>query len=319
MDDGKETINCVCGATEERILGEQWISCEKCEVWQHAACVKHLCESCTAEMAQKRKQDNATQTDDPISDAILQLQTSLEGARDEIDLLQEKIARKEDEMQEQAIAIDNLQSEKAAMYLARKERDRRHSFSFEDFSADYESRLRKLQKELDSREALGIFTRQSSVYCKGFGMTPVGEGIKEVYASGQQTLCHYDNDRAPFTPALDQHEMLRSLVYKSLGLSDARFDALDQARDMLSKLSFQAIIRALTITAMKVWVFQTDFPRFDTGSSMILKGTRECIRDQGSSQFQFQRYSLNTNSFSYQMVPWLCEMSIWPLIIASLG
>ncbi|KFZ05790.1 hypothetical protein V501_08025 [Pseudogymnoascus sp. VKM F-4519 (FW-2642)] len=80
-------------------------------------------------------------------------------------------------------------------------------------------------------------------------------------------------------PPLDQHEMLRSLVYKLLGLSDARFDALDRATDMLSKLSSQAIIRALTATSMKLWAFQIDFPRFDIETSMILQSTRKCIRD----------------------------------------
>ena len=282
MDDGRDKTNCVCGLVAEAAMEETLICCEKCEVWQHISCAKLSCENCVVEMAQKQGQNNATETDDSIGDSILQLQTSLEGARDEIQLLQEKIARKEDEMQEQADTIETLRDEKAAMYLAQRERDKHHNLPLESLAAFYEGRLQKLNKDLNSRKASGQFARLSSVYCEGFGRSSVGDGIREAYSSIQQVVCHYDNNKVPFIPALDQHEILRSLVYKSLGLSDARFDALDQARDMLSRLSFQAIIRALTITAMKVWVFQTDFPRFDTGSSRILQGTRECIRKQGT-------------------------------------
>lgn len=87
---------------------------------------------------------------------------------------------------------------------------------------------------------MGEFARLSSAYCEGFGRSPVGDGIREAYPSIQQVVCHYDNNKVPFIPALDQREILRSLIYKSLRLSNARFDALDQARDMLSKLIFQA-------------------------------------------------------------------------------
>lgn len=291
VEDEEAKTNYVCGAVEEAKTEETLISCEKCTAWQHLSCAKYFCESSIVGMAQKPKRDDATQTDDSIGDSILQLQTSLEGARYEIQLLQEKIAQKEDEMKEQADRIKTLWDEKAAVFSARMKRDKNHQFSLEDLATYYEGRLQKLNKELKSREALGVFTRQSSGYCDEFGKKNVGGGIKEAYWSSGKVVCRYNNDKAPFIPALDQHEMFRSLVYKLLGLSDSRFDALDQAKDMLSKLSSQAIIRALTATAMKVWAFQIDFPRFDTGISMILQGTRECIRDQGTSQSQSKRYS----------------------------
>lgn len=135
MDDGRDKTNCVCGLVEEAAMEETLICCEKCEVWQHISCAKLSCENCVVEMAQKQGQNNATETDDSIGDSILQLQTSLEGARDEIQLLQEKIARKEDEMQEQADTIETLRDEKAAMYLAQRERDKHHNLPLESLAS----------------------------------------------------------------------------------------------------------------------------------------------------------------------------------------
>lgn len=60
-DDQEEIIRCVCGATEQdEDSGEAWISCEKCDAWQHNVCVgvssyedeipeNYWCEQCKPE------------------------------------------------------------------------------------------------------------------------------------------------------------------------------------------------------------------------------------------------------------------------------
>ncbi|KFY34396.1 hypothetical protein V494_06811 [Pseudogymnoascus sp. VKM F-4513 (FW-928)] len=67
------------------------------------------------------------------------------------------------------------------------------------------------------------------------------------------------------------------LVYKVFGFPESATEVLHTARNLLSKLSTQAAMRALTSAAVREWVFKADLPIFEAGRG--LKHYRECIRE----------------------------------------
>ncbi|KFZ25489.1 hypothetical protein V502_00034 [Pseudogymnoascus sp. VKM F-4520 (FW-2644)] len=272
-----DIIDCECGATEEGKEPEHWISCGECKVWQHSSCAKFLCKRCRLGVAQEQERSAATQTDIFVDNSMVQLRTKLEGAIDEIHSLRNQLAEQKVNVEEQSKTIADLKTENDLLFTARQERDRNHGWSFEDLLSNDIKARRDLKKQFQSRQSLEAFTKLSSTSHHRSTTGPLENGIRRVFWLIKQIFCHYENVTIPFIPSLHQHEMLRVLVYKTLGLHEPEADVLDEAGRQLSKLSIQAAMRALTGAAVREWVFEADLTIFEAERG--LQYYRECLRD----------------------------------------
>ena len=69
-------------------------------------------------------------------------------------------------------------------------------------------------------------------------------------------------------PPLDQYKGLQSLVRESLGNGSLQ---AKEVQVYLSTLSLQAIVRLCTCSALRKWVFESDFPRFGRVPELLAK------------------------------------------------
>jgi hypothetical protein len=277
----KYPISCICGATQE-VKGDKgrWILCDGCHVWQHDRCVDYLCDQCVPKPEPKAPvNDIGTQHEIPNNVLMPGPDIRLQGAILEIEELRDQLAEKKNELQYEKENVKALEEENGRLNAAKMERDKKHAWSIEATLEGHLKTINELHKELRDRDRLGKFAKQTADSRHRFGQTPVGAGFKKVYTLSKQ-LCRNDGEELPFIPILDQHKTLGDLACMSLGPTE-----LNDASRKLSKLSPQAAVRALTTAALREWVFETDFPKFDHGLSPFLNSYRECIAKQGNKDF----------------------------------
>ncbi|KFY73298.1 hypothetical protein V499_06591 [Pseudogymnoascus sp. VKM F-103] len=285
-----ERIDCECGATEEGLQPEHWISCEKCKVWQHSACVKFSCTRCTHMVAQDQEQSASTQTDASVDKSMVQLQTQLDGANHEIYSLRSQLAEHRVNEHEQTETIASLKTDNDLLLDVQRELTKHHDWSSDDLSTHHHQVRKALHRQIRSQNFLGTFTQLSSTSSRRSTTEQLETGIRKVFWLTQQTFCPYGNIKTPFIQSLGQHETLRVLVCKVLGLHDSGTYLLDKARRLLSKLSIQPAMRALTGAAVREWVFESDIPIFEAGRG--LQYYRECLRGNRDGAVTLRNWDL---------------------------
>lgn len=207
---------------------------------------------------------------------MVQLQTQLDGANHEIHSLRSQLAEHRVNEHEQTETIASLKTDNDLLLDVQRELTKHHDWSSDDLSTHHHQVRKALHRQIRSQNFLGTFTQLSSTSRRRSTTEPLETGIRKVFWLTQQTFCPYGNITTPFIQSLGQHESLRVLVCKVLGLHDSGTHVLDKARRLLSKLSIQPAMRALTGAAVREWVFESDIPIFEAGRG--LQYYRECLR-----------------------------------------
>lgn len=177
--------------------------------------------------------------------------------------------------------IKELHEQIADLKSAQHQRDRYSSVPFEAFIAQKDKYIRSIKDQLQDRQNLATFARLPLASCVRLAKECTTDGFRNLYFESQQVLLEYSRKKRFFAPDLDHHHDLQLLVH-SLGLrQELPNQSTGNTVSTILKLGPQAFIRALTNTALREWVFATDFPRFDTDSSKLLAKYREHLAIQG--------------------------------------
>lgn len=164
---------------------------------------------------------------------------------------------------------------------ARIQRERAGDGNIEETIYEKDRFIGQLKHELSNRRMLGTFTKLSSVPSLRPQVTNINQGMNQIEHEMKQILFAFD-DKVPLNvPSFDENGTLKILVYRGLGLNPDKPIQLEPLTLCLSKLTPQPMIRALTASALREWVFETDFPGFDRKPSTLFVKYREHIETQG--------------------------------------
>lgn len=209
------------------------------------------------------------------------LDTTLGNAKEKIDNLEEELLELKLELSDRDAAVIALERQIALMRAAQKLRDEQSESPIEHLIERYLTMEKNMLANRKLREDGSKFTTLVSTSREWFGSTKVEEGFCDVYSQSRQTLCRRDNESVPFVPDLVKNEDLRKLVSKCLAICTESPKQLQEAICKLARFSPEVVVRSLITSALAEWVFDTDFPKFDNGSSEVLKSYRELLVTQG--------------------------------------
>ncbi len=208
------------------------------------------------------------------------LKKRLDAAISQMKALRHEINHKQSQLQQEEDKNKRLQYQKGQLQSAQRERDLRSGEPFEEFIRLKDQYIDKLKGLLEDREKLGSFTKSFQTSPMKRLNLPLDEDFKDIYAQCQHMPCQYDSDRPLFVPVLHRYDDLRILVCKGLGI-EPHDNAWAEKIDVdFSKLSPQAIVRAVTTSALREWVFDNDFPSLHTESELLMR-YRESIAKLG--------------------------------------
>jgi hypothetical protein len=128
--------------------------------------------------------------------------------------------------------------------------------------------IKKKIEELKDRRCLGAFTKSLSAPQFHADKISVKTGFENAYFEIQNILYLQDIQRHVTMPPLDQYTDLRSLLREGLGVG---FLKAEEVQLHLSTLSLQAIVRLCACSALRKWVFESDFPRFGRVPELLAK------------------------------------------------
>lgn len=219
--------------------------------------------------------------------------TQLESARDKIEELEEDLLDLKQELSDRDASVADLRKEMSSLREAQKQRDGQAGCPIEELMEQNVKLGNRLKADLLIRDEGSKFINLTAKSREWFGSTKIDRGFEDVYGQSRQTFCRCENETVPFIPFLAKYEDLRKLVSKCLKLSTEDATQLQEAISQLSKLSPEAVVRALITSALAEWVFETDFPRFDDGPSEILSKYRELLATQGIAGSPYKIYDDN--------------------------
>ena len=256
----------------------------KCKIWDHALCVGarsvYLCEQCAPE-TEGSQTGQYTVTKTVIEDSINAPNTRLKSALDEIEALQERVRAVEDELETQKEDTEERDREVSRLKDARKERDATAGKPVEEAMEPLIKRIHELEAQLSVRREFGTFTRLHSRSREWYGETKIDEGFREVYQLCQDILVRHDSETFAFNPQFKHHRVLQVLALDCMGLNPSGSAQNHKTMSHLAKMNPQAVIRALTTSALRKWVFESDFPKIDDGTSELLRNYRSIMSNQG--------------------------------------
>lgn len=221
------------------------------------------------------------------SPAEILLQERLDEATAQMKSLRHMLIKKESELQAQTNEYERVKFQRDLLESAQKERDLNRGDPLEAFILQKNRYIHKIVGELNDRERLGAFTTFSQISPASRSRKSIQEGFKEIYFNSQTISCQYDRDRPFFVPSLEKYDELRVLVCKGLSIDPQKTIRDKDTKAHLSKLAPQAVIRAVTTSALREWVFEDDFPRFGNVTELFAK-YRESIAKLGMPVLQFR-------------------------------
>lgn len=279
-----DIVRCICGATEAvHGDGKELIECSHCKSWQHTECIKYFCHQCIDGPQQPATEpvlrhigsqtDSNTETEresDPrLQSAILTIQG-----------LQESLNKRERELQESQQLAEELNRDMHYMEMARKARAEQYGKPIEVQLMHHQKQVRDLHNELNARSRLGTFTALSSAARHHGATKDLKRGFEDIYSKSRQVFHRLDLDVFPFIPPVNHHTDLLALAQRVF--EAGRNDSLLPPDIELSNFDPIVLIRALTSAALQEWVFESDFPKFDTELSVILAAYRDLLANQGN-------------------------------------
>lgn len=214
-------------------------------------------------------------------------EANLTAAKAKIVDLQGQLQQKEAEIRELQSSTVTLQAEVEFLQSVQSQRDMEDGEPLHARIEEKDRTIKRLREELNDRQSLGTFTRLLSASQNWSGddsaAADVVIGFEYIYFECKQILYRYKSIPAVTIPPLDQYGSLRSLISNGLGLDPHIPLRIEKTVIDLSTLSLQVVIRALTTTALREWVFETNFPTFGAEVSNVLSKYREHLSRQGTS------------------------------------
>ncbi|KAI9646363.1 hypothetical protein NHQ30_004353 [Ciborinia camelliae] len=282
-DPTQEKTRCICGITDGTI---NWVRCKKCGVWQHCICVgvdlteaetmDYLCEECNPEAHHAKREgikpswrskdvypqvDNGVQIDDVLLDL----------AKEEISSLRAKLRDKTIELQDCEQERSDFEQESRLLRSNQKQIEKN---SPEYLVEQRDKEILRLRKELEERKKLSRFTKLDSTSHEVFNEDTI-ETIGDIFGSVEQLPCRNGPVVVPLQ--LDQYNTLEKIIYEVFGHGDSSPQITEDLRDNLAAMTTLEILRALTACCLRIWVFESDFPRLEGSSSKYLASLRETL------------------------------------------
>jgi hypothetical protein len=194
--------------------------------------------------------------------------------------LEENLVDKKRELQESQDLVVDLNRDVHYLNMARKQREEQYGSTIEEQIVKLQKQVHNLVNELQARRRLGTFTRLSPVSHHQGAKTNIKNSFEDAYSTSNMIFRGLEIEEFPFTPELQMHEKLLGLVRRIAGLRTNSVSQL-QDRDLLS-VDPVALLRSLSTAALQAWVFETDFPNFESDSSSTLAAYRDLLASQGN-------------------------------------
>ena len=197
----------------------------------------------------------------------------------EIGRLQVELSRSQTQTQDLQNQIDCLRS-------ARNQRKCIAGKTIEDVILEKDSYIGGLMKEMNSMRKLASFTKAAGTYSGRPKATYIEEEMTQIKHEVKMILHEHDDKEPLNVPKIDRLNSLRLLVCKSLSLDLQGSIDIESLTLCFSELSSQAVVRSLTWSAIREWVFETDFPNCFQSASPLLGKYREHLLALGKPKPQ---------------------------------
>jgi hypothetical protein len=216
----------------------------------------------------------------PASSFEVACQIRLDTAIDKIKSLQQQVDQQRSMLCVYKKNKSELEEEIRILRGAQTERDRNSGKGFEATIEEKNRYIREKISELNDRRLLGRFTKFSLNSQATCGETSIATAFNDIYVESRN-IVYQSNRQQPslsLTTSLgeetDFHFLLRNvLVTDSLSTEEIKL--------ILSKLSSQEIVRLVTMSALREWVFEADFPQLAEPSSELFERYRESVGKLG--------------------------------------
>ncbi|KAK6606769.1 C6 zinc finger protein [Botrytis cinerea] len=280
-DTVNEESRCICKNTQAYT---DWVQCKDCSVWQHCICVgveiaeaksiDFLCEECSTKAPCEKPIDGEL-----LSKSSEVCEKSGNGLQTDsvlLGLAREEVSRLREIIEEHNLEIIELKEDYEVA-----SRDARHLRSNlwalgrespENALDQKDQEIKDLREELESRRLLSKFTQLGATSDETFGIDNVQDMVI-VFGMIDQLPFEYIPVTVP--SGLDQYQELKKIILDSFGQDEALQKQAEDLGAILSSMKTLFVLKALTASFLKIWVFESDFPQLDGSSSDYLKSFRK--------------------------------------------
>jgi hypothetical protein len=204
----------------------------------------------------------------------------LDTAIDKIKSLQQEVLQQRSMLSLYKKNKVELEEEIKLLREAQTERDRNIGKGFEATIEEKNRYIREKIGELNDRRILGRFTKfslNSQAIC---GETSIATAFNDIYIETRNIIYQYSSQEPPLISmtSLREETDLHFLLRKVL---DTDSLSREDIKPILSKLSSQEIVRLVTMSALREWIFESDFPQLAEPSSELFERYRENIGKLG--------------------------------------
>lgn len=176
----------------------------------------------------------------------------------------------------------DLQRQVACLEYAYPELSRADDTSIIKTLNDKQKQIGELEECLKDRSWLRTFSTLSSTDPMRLDTRNVQAEMAFIGSRIKQILSEYEDHEVRITPNLEGQDDLKSLFCRSFGLNLSEpIDLISQGINS-STLSFQAVIRALTASALCEWVFESDLQEISVKPCALLEKYRLHLAKQGT-------------------------------------
>jgi hypothetical protein len=146
---------------------------------------------------------------------------------------------------------------------------------------DQQKRISELEDRLNDKKWIGAFSSLSSINPKKLDARSVQADMDLIKSSIEQIMCEDEDHEAHIPPNIGCLDDLKSLLYRIVHLDLS--EPYNQLRQSINStgLSFQALIRALTASALCEWVFEPRLQGITLEPCTLLKEYRKRLAKIG--------------------------------------
>lgn len=216
----------------------------------------------------------------PASSFEVACQARLDSAIDKVKSLQQQVVQQRSMLHVYRKNKSELEEEIRIVQEAQTERDRNSGKGFEATIEEKNRYIRKTINELNDRRILGRFTKFSLNSQATCGETSIATAFNDIYVESRNIVYQCNRQRPSLISitSLGEETDLNFLLRKVLGADSL---STEEIKLLLSKLSSQEIVRLVTMSALREWVFEANFPQFAEPSSELFEQYRESIGKLG--------------------------------------
>ncbi|KAF7957363.1 hypothetical protein EAE96_002948 [Botrytis aclada] len=266
-----------------------WVQCKRCSVWQHCVCVgvkiteakniEFLCDDCqeciTETSFEKQIEEqplskSSEMCDKPgygsQPDSIL-----LALAKEENSRLRETLMEKDLELIEIGERRDkeSMDARRLRSNLAQLAKN-----SPEYVLDKKDQEIKALRKEVQTRRLLSRLTQLGDTSDETFKYESA-QNMIDVFSTIDQLPFDYVPVTVP--PGLDQYQELEKIILDAFGQEETLRQTAEDLGASLPSMNTLWVLRALTASFLKLWVFESDFPQLEGSSSDYVKSIRKNI------------------------------------------